>query len=141
MKSLPFLAFLLALAGAAAAQQRPVGTIVIQQTTVLRVPVLPHPPIGGLIDWREDRGPRCVPLDELAAAMLAGPGAVDFVTRDRRRFRARTDDDCTALDFYDGFYVQSSDARLCARRDEIRSRMGASCRIRGFSRLIPTPRR
>jgi hypothetical protein len=52
--------------------------------------------------------------------------------------RAMVDDDCTALDFYDGFYVQPKDDRLCVRRDEIRSRMGASCRIEKFRSLTPS---
>ena len=125
------------------ADQRPVGTITIEQTTVLRIPVHPHPHprLGGLVEWHEGKGPKCLPLGAVGGAMLAGPNIVDFLTRDRQRFRARIDGDCTALDFYDGFYIQPQDDRLCARRDEIRSRMGASCRIQGFTSLVPTFRR
>jgi hypothetical protein len=73
--------------------------------------------------------------------MLSGQSSVDFVLRDRSRVRAMIDDDCSALDFYDGFYVQPDDDRLCVRRDEIRSRMGASCKIEKFRALVPQFRR
>ena len=54
---------------------------------------------------------------------------------DRSRVRAKIDDDCPAIDFYGGFYLQPEDDRVCAKRDEIRSRMGGSCRIERFRSL------
>ena len=63
--------------------------------------------------------------------------SVIVVLRDRSRVRARIDEDCSALDFYDGFYVQPEDEQLCARRDEISSRMGGSCKIEKFRSLVP----
>ena len=120
---------------------RNVTTLTVEQTTIFRIPVRPHPPTAPLFEWQELKGPKCLPAADIVGAMLARRDAIDFMTRDRTRYRARIDDDCTALDFYDGFYVQPQDDRLCARRDEIRSRMGASCRIEKFHLLAPRLRR
>jgi hypothetical protein len=126
--------------GLSSAEPRVTTRVTIEQTTVLRIPVRPHP-MAPFIQWTERKGPKCLAAADIAGAMLAGPDSIDFVLRDRQRVRAHIDDDCTALDFYDGFYVQPADDRLCAKRDEIRSRMGASCRIEAFRTLVPTFRR
>lgn len=136
-----FLSLIPVLLGIAPAQPRVVSTLTIEQTTIFRIPVRPHPAMTPFIEWRERKGPKCLPAAAIAGAMLSGRDSIDFVTRDRQRFKARIDDDCTALDFYDGFYVQPQDDRLCAGRDEIRSRMGASCRIEKFRALVPVLRR
>ena len=137
MNLLHFFLSIPALLGLAAAEPRAVSSITIEQTTIFRIPVRPHPQVMPLVDWREQKGPKCLAAADIAGAMLSGPDTIDFVMRDRQRIRARVDDDCTALDFYDGFYVQPQDDRLCARRDEIHSRMGASCKIEKFKTLVP----
>ena len=73
--------------------------------------------------------------------IAAGPYAADFVLRDRSRVRARLDSDCDGLDFYGSFYVEPRGAKVCAKRDEIRSRVGGSCRIERFRTLVPTLKR
>lgn len=128
------------LLGLSGAEQRSVTRVTVEQTTIWRIPVRPHSP-APLIEWTEGKGPKCLAAADIAGAMLSGTDTIDFVMRDHQRIRARVDDDCTALDFYDGFYVQPQDDRLCARRDEIRSRMGASCRIEKFHTLVPRLRR
>lgn len=136
-----FLASIPALFGlSATAEPRVVSRVTIEQTTIFRIPVRPHS-AAPLIEWQESKGPKCVPAGAIAGAMLSGRGTIDFVMRDRQRLRARVDSDCAALDFYTGFYVQPEDERLCANRDEIRSRMGASCRIEKFRTLTPVLRR
>ena len=55
----------------------------------------------------------------------------------RARVRAHLDEDCPALDFYRGFYLQVEDDHLCAHRDAIHSRMGGSCTIDKFKQLVP----
>jgi hypothetical protein len=110
-----------------------------QVVRTITVHVRPHP--GPQIEWRERHGPKCIAAQSIAGAMLSGNSGVDFVLRDRSRLRAELDSDCPALDFYDGFYVQPGDHRLCARRDVIRSRIGGSCRIERFHVLIPRFRR
>ena len=47
------------------------------------------------------------------------------------------DSDCPALDFYGRFYLQPDDENICARRETIRSRVGGSCRIEKFRKLVP----
>jgi len=133
------LTLLPALAGLVAADP-PAGAQVVRRVTihdeiVMRVPIRPRPGMPGL--WGEKRGPKCIATAAIAGAMLSGRDSIDFVLRDRRRFRAELDSDCPALDFYGRFYVQPVDDRLCVRRDVIRSRMGGSCRIERFRRLVP----
>lgn len=108
----------------------------IERRLVVRVPVGPR--IPGHLRWHEvGDGPRCLPVRAIAGASLAGDFGIDFVLRNRQRVRARLDDDCGGLDFYDGFYVQPEDRRICAGRDEIRSRVGATCEISRFRMLAP----
>ncbi|MEO7786337.1 MAG: hypothetical protein ABIR77_00725 [Sphingomicrobium sp.] len=140
MNILHFLASIPVMLGLAAADPRGVTSVTVEQTTIWRIPVRPHP-ISPLIEWTEQKGPKCIPTADIAGVMLSGQSSVDFVLRDRSRVRARIDDDCSALDFYSGIYVQPEDERLCVKRDEIRSRMGASCRIEKFRTLVPQFRR
>ena len=54
------------------------------------------------------------------------------------RVRARFDENCPALDFYGGFYLQyGRDQQICARREAVMSRMGRSCTIERFKLLVP----
>lgn len=135
-----FLALVPALIGLASAQrvadEPVVRRLVVQDQVILRVPVRPRlaPPA---IDWRESKGPKCVPLAHIRAAMLSGPEQVDFLLRDRRRVRAELSSGCAALDFYAGFYLKAKDERVCADRDLIHSRMGGSCEIARFRSLTP----
>lgn len=135
-----FLALIPALLGLAAAQssadQPSVRRLVVQEQLIMRVPVRPRP-APPAIDWRESKGPKCVPLDDIRAAMLSGAEQVDFLLADRRRVRAELSQGCAALDFYGGFYLKPSDERMCARRDVIHSRMGGSCKIDRFRSLTP----
>ena len=112
----------------------PVRRVVIQDTLILHVPVLPISPRLPF-EWVERKGPKCLASRTIAGAFLSGPASIDFLMADRTRVRAEIDDDCPAIDFYGGFYLQSDDERICARRDEIRSRMGGSCRIERFRTL------
>lgn len=138
------LALLPALIGLAAVQ--PAGEdpdarrIVALDQIIMRVPIQPRlaPP---QVDWKERKGPRCVPIAEISAAMLSGSEQVDFLLKDRRRVRARLSGGCAALDFYTGFYLRTRDERLCADRDMIHSRMGGRCEIDVFRMLEPEIRR
>lgn len=138
-----FLALIPALIGLAASQggeQPAVRQIALQDQLITRVPVRPRlaPPA---IDWTERKGPKCVPLAEIRAAMLSGPEQVDFMLTDRRRVRAQLSEGCEALDFYVSFYVKTDDDRICAERDFIHSRMGGRCEIARFRSLEPKLRR
>ena len=113
-----------------------VTRMVIEQTVIWRVPLQPRPMMAQ-IEWLERAGPKCIPAGAIRRAMLSGPEQVDFLLADRSRIRAEFDEDCPALDFYGGFYLQPEDDRLCAKRDAVHSRMGGSCRIERFRKLVP----
>jgi hypothetical protein len=115
--------------------QQSVRRVVINEELVISIPIRPRPPQR--IDWSEKKGPKCIPVERIAGAMWSGPTSIDFVLRDRSRIRALMDDECPALDFYRGFYLQPDDARICAKRETIRSRIGGTCRIERFKRLVP----
>jgi hypothetical protein len=60
--------------------------------------------------------------------------------RDRRLVGADLSRNCAARDFYLGFYVSpTGDGQMCAGRDTIHSRAGATCQIAQFHELIPVP--
>ena len=133
-----FIAMLLATSEAQAPPAPPgqsVRVMRIQQQMILRVPVSPYPRLN--FRWEEEKGPKCLPAGAIAGAMLSGPDSIDLVLRNRQRMRAKLDNDCEGLDFYDGFYLQTEDGQFCAKRDSIRSRMGATCRIEKFRMLVP----
>ena len=113
-----------------------VTRLVVQDELIIRIPVQPHP-LFPQVDWVEHKGPKCVPVGEIQRGLLSGAGQVDFILTSRDRIRAQFDEDCPALDFYRGFYLQLQDDRLCARRDAIYSRIGGSCTIERFKRLVP----
>ena len=142
MTPLTFLTLLPVLLGMLAAQPANVGTVtrlVIQDEVILRVPVQPRP-VAPEVDWVERKAPKCIPAGMIRRALLSGPEQVDFILADRTRVRAKFDEDCPALDFYGGFYLQPQDERLCADRDAVHSRMGGSCTIDKFRLLVPVRR-
>lgn len=126
---------LFAMAGDPPSRAHGVRRVVINEEVVISIPIRPRP--RQRIDWIEKKGPKCIATDRLAGAMWSGPSSIDFVLRDRSRIRAEMDDECPALDFYRGFYLQPDDERICAKRETIRSRVGGTCRIERFKRLIP----
>jgi hypothetical protein len=117
-----------------------VTRLVIQDEVILRVPVQPHRLIPD-VEWVERKGPRCIPAGAVQRALLSSSEQVDFVMSNRSRIRARLNEDCPALDFYAGFYLQPHGDMLCAGRDSIYSRIGGSCTIERFSQLMPKFRR
>lgn len=128
-------AWLASFAGPGDAQPVPVvRRVVIEDMLILRVPVRPVPP-RLLFEWVEHKGPKCLAQQSIAGAFLSGPSSIDFIMADRSRVRAKLDDDCPALDYYGQLYLQPEDDRICAKREEIRSRMGGSCRIERFRSL------
>jgi hypothetical protein len=132
------------LLGIFAAQPGAVGQtvtrLIIQDEVILRIPVQPHPLVPQF-EWLETKGPKCIPAGAIQRALLSGSGRVDFIMANRSRVRAQLEEDCPALDFYAGFYLQPPDERLCAGRDAVHSRIGGSCTIERFRRLLPSVRR
>jgi hypothetical protein len=116
----------------------------IHQRIVIRFPVLnrarerreevavsrPSPVI-------EKKGPKCLAIPEIEGASMTREDSVDLVTADGAVMRARFDDRCPAMDFYEGFYMRrTSDGMVCAGRDALKARSGADCRIKSFKRLV-----
>lgn len=131
-----FLSLLPAMFGFASAEQSDeVRTLVVEREVIMRIPVRPRP-IKPLV-WEEKKGPKCLAANSIRGAALSGRETVDFVLFDRRRFRAELSEDCPALDFYTGFYLTPEDGKVCARRDSVHSRIGRTCRIERFRRLVP----
>jgi len=117
-----------------------VTRLVVQDEVILRVPVQPRP-FAPQFEWKERKGPKCIPTAAIQRALLSGSEQVDFVLAGRGRIRAELEDNCPALDFYGGFYLQSQDDHQCAHRDAIPSRMGGSFTIERFKQLVPRLRR
>jgi hypothetical protein len=113
-----------------------VTRLIIQDEVIIRVPVQPRP-LMPEIEWIEKKGPKCIPASAIQRAMLSGSEQVDFVLMNRAHIRAQFDENCPALDFYGGFYLQPADERICAHRDAIHSRIGSSCTIERFKELVP----
>lgn len=118
----------------AGVQADEVRTLVVQEEVIMRVPVRPMP---HRFEWEERKGPKCISALSIRGAALSGRETVDFLLFDRTRLRAELDEDCPALDFYNGFYLTPDDGKVCAKRDDVHSRMGRSCRIERFRRLVP----
>ena len=130
------LSYLLALFGGQPPVTATVSRVIIRDEVVMRVPVI-RPRTAWPVRWVEKRGPKCINSRAVIAASLADGNSIDFLLRDRRRVRAKMDSECPTLDFYGGFYLQPGDDRICARRDEIRNRIGGSCRIQRFRSMVP----
>ena len=120
---------------ASTAQSDEVRTLVVEQEVIMRIPVRSRPVQP--FTWEEKKGPKCIEASNIRGAALSGRETVDFLLFDRTRLRAQLSEDCPALDFYNGFYVTPEKGKLCARRDEIHSRIGRSCTIERFHRLTP----
>ena len=126
------------IAGQPGLAQQGVTRLVVQNGVIWRVPVMPRPS-APQIRWVEHKGPACIPARAIRRALLFSTEQVDFILANRSRVRAKFGNDCAALDFYEGFYLQPADEFLCAKRDVIRSRMGGSCTIGKFKILEPRP--
>ena len=73
--------------------------------------------------------PACVPLGHQQVDFILVNNARAFVPSSTRTARRSTSTG--------GFYLQPQDDRLCVRRDAIHSRMGGSCTIEQFRKLVP----
>jgi hypothetical protein len=135
-------AMLLLAAGAPAAappaREAQYGQTVVREQVIIRFRQAPPT----RVEWKEGKGPRCVPARAIAGATLVGKSSVDLIMRNRQRVRAKLESSCPALDYYYGFYITPNpDGMVCEDRDNIRSRMGGACEIDRFRSLEPVVRR
>jgi hypothetical protein len=130
---------LLAFGGVQESRGQSGGVRVRHQQIIVRVTAGERrslPPGASMIRWRESRGPRCITASQVLGATLLSQSSVDLIMRDNRRVRARLHQRCPALDYYRGFYIDTTaDGRICADRDAIRSRVGGECEIEQFRAL------
>ena len=116
-----------------------VPRVTISTTTVIttrsRTPVAPPPPT---VAMTEGKATDCIRTQRIVGFVVTRNDSVDLVLNDGTRMRAKLGNNCPALGFYSGFYVRpNADGRMCANRDTIRARSGASCSIQGLRTLIP----
>jgi hypothetical protein len=112
--------------------------LTVRQQILVRVPVRlrPLPKASIPVEWKESKGPKCVPARSIAGATALSQRSFDLIMRDKTRIRARLDGSCPALDYYYGFYISpDADGQICADRDSIRSRVGGECEIDAFRKL------
>jgi hypothetical protein len=136
----PLFAILLAASGPAGAKPVQLAQLTVREQIIIRVPARPRSPAtpGKPIQYKEKKGPDCVPARAIAGASLLGSDSVDLILRNNSRVRAKLERSCPALDYYHGFYIApQADGMICADRDMIRSRSGGKCRIEKFRALVP----
>ena len=121
-----------------------VAQMTVRERVIIRLPRMATPrtitraPAPVPVKYKEKKGPKCVAVADMGGAMIVEPGAVDLVMEGGKRLRAKLDDDCGPMDFYNGFYLRpAADGKVCANRDVIRMRSGASCAIATFKTLQP----
>lgn len=111
--------------------------IIIHERVIVRIPTRVVPDRQPT-RWRERDGPKCIPLQGIAGAVLIDPETVDFILPGGPRVRAQLQSSCPALDYYNGFYLRPGpDDMICADRDAIHARSGGECEIARFRKLIP----
>ena len=85
----------------------------------------------------ERKAGKCLPLGSIAGVQPLSDDRLLLILRDNRLFTARLEKGCQAREFYSGFIVKrNSDGQVCVSRDELLSRSGASCQVRGFKQLV-----
>ena len=97
-------------------------------------------------DWRQVLPQRfeqrkigkCLPARSIVAVQTVSPRDLVLYLSDSRMVRAQLLKTCNARDFYLGFYVEPhKDGELCAGRDTLRARNGATCKIGAIRQLVP----
>lgn len=93
---------------------------------------------GTLTSYREEKVNDCVAISSIAGVQPAPQeNRLLLFMRDRRVLSAALERACSARDYYSGFYVErSEDGQICANRDLLQSRAGASCKVARLNRLI-----
>lgn len=115
-----------------------IAQMTIRQTVVIRIPVAPPAPPPRPIQWKEVKGPKCVPMSQLAGWAVTQSDSLDLFLRTGARLRVQLDDECPAIDYYQGLYLRpTADGQVCSHRDSIRTRAGGECGIEKFRTLVP----
>ncbi len=123
-------------------EPRPVhyAQLTVRQQIIVRMPAGPQASaaLASPVEWKEGKGVKCIAASSVAGAAALARDSVDLLLRDRSRVRAKLENRCPALDYYNGFYITpNSDGMICADKQSIRSRMGGQCGIDAFKTLRP----
>lgn len=116
--------------------------VTIEQRLIIRIPLVPArppaaPPREAPAKWKEKKGPECIALRSIRGAEVVATNGVDLILMNGQRYRARLQRGCRSAYFYSGFYIEPSEDRaLCAGRDDLQARGGASCEIDSFKELV-----
>jgi len=136
--ALPSILAGLLLAPAVVAADEEYAQLTIRQRVIVRIETAPVPARAPRSEWRERKGPKCIPMTAIQGAAVMTSGSVDLILRGGRRIRARFAASCPALDYYSGFYIApTNDGMICAGRDSVRDRAGGECEVARFRSLEP----
>ncbi len=115
----------------------PQVTFTSRTTIITRsLPMPPPPPAAPMLVERKPKD--CVKADTVLGYEWTRSDSIDLILTDGSRLRAKLGAGCPAIGFYGGFYVKRSpDGKMCAKRDSLLSRSGATCDIRQFRSLVP----
>lgn len=119
----------------------------IEQRVTIRISPRAAPPPPTLLVDLPARAPdrraiernigRCLPIARIAGVQVSGDDRLMLFMRDRRIVSAALERGCRARDFYSGFYVErNADGLMCVKRDALRSRSGATCRLAQIRQVI-----
>jgi len=88
--------------------------------------------------YEEEKFNGCIAIAGIAGVQPAlQQNRLLLFMRDRRILSAALERACNARDYYSGFYIErSEDGQLCAKRDLLQSRAGASCKVAQLNRLV-----
>ncbi len=136
-------------------QQDRARQVRIEQRVIIRImpgragrslpPAVRDPRRGLFAEFDERTGPRlverrmsqCVPVGGIEAVQPDGPSRLLLFMRDQRIVSAALEKGCNARDYYSGFLIdRTSDGQICAARDKLQSRTGASCTMDRLRQLV-----
>lgn len=122
------------------------GQVRIEQHMIIRITpgdpsppreATPLPPPLPPERLKQRKIPPCLPIVAITGARPLENNQLLLFLRNRRMIQADLSHNCTARDFYLGFYVTSTvDGLLCAGRDTIHSRAGTTCAISQIHELV-----
>ena len=128
-------------------QHMRIAQIRVQRRVIIRVPRRRPNQARPLSDmqsrilpqkFEEKKIGKCLPMNNILGVQMYDGRALDLITKDRKRIRARLEKKCQARSFYSGFYMEKSkDGRICTGRDLLHSRTGSKCEIDRFRQLVP----
>lgn len=126
-------------------EQAPAEQVRIDQRLIIRIaprapqrdPYFDRPQRTDLSHFHERKTNRCLPVQAIAGVQVDDSRLILHM-RDRRIYSANLEKSCRPRDFYSGFYVEKTrDGMVCAGRDAVHSRAGATCAISRLRQLVP----